>query len=173
MGHPHRADALVLFGISGDLAHKKLFPALWALHERGRLDVPVVGVALSDWDDEELRRRARSALEDHGVRPGEDDFAAFAARLRYVQGDYSDPGLYGRIRDDSGTGKNAAGWSLGTFWDIFRDTTFYALADELKNDPNAGFRPSGSAGLTKTFTAPADVNGQRIRGAHVGFVYKF
>jgi len=82
-------------------------------------------------------------------------------------------GLYGRIRDDSGTGKNAAGWSLGTFWDIFRDTTFYALADELKNDPNAGFRPSGSAGLTKTFTAPADVNGQRIRGAHVGFVYKF
>jgi len=43
----------------------------------------------------------------------------------------------------------------------------------LSNDPNAGFRPSGSAGLTKTFTAPADVNGQRIRGAHVGFVYKF
>jgi glucose-6-phosphate 1-dehydrogenase len=102
MGHPHRADALVLFGISGDLAHKKLFPALWALHERGRLDVPVVGVALSDWDDEELRRRARSALEDHGIRPGEDDFAAFAARLRYVQGDYSDPGLYGRIREAVG-----------------------------------------------------------------------
>ena len=82
-------------------------------------------------------------------------------------------GLYGRIKDDSGTGKNADGWSIGSFWDIFRDTTLYALADELKNDPNAGFRPSGSAGLTKTFTAPADVNGQRIRGAHVGFVYKF
>jgi len=82
-------------------------------------------------------------------------------------------GLYGRIRDDSGTGKNASGWSIGSFWDVFRDTTLYALADELKNEPNAGFRPSGSAGLTKTFTAPADVNGQRIRGAHVGFVYKF
>jgi predicted porin len=82
-------------------------------------------------------------------------------------------GLYGQIKDDSGTGKNATGWALGSFWDIFRDTTLYALADDLSNDPNAGFRPSGSAGLTKTFTAPADVNGQRIRGVHVGFVYKF
>jgi len=82
-------------------------------------------------------------------------------------------GLYGRIRDSSGTGKNANGWAIGSFWDIFRDTTLYALADSLSNDPNAGFRPSGSAGLTKTFTDAADVNGQRIRGAHVGFVYKF
>lgn len=82
-------------------------------------------------------------------------------------------GLYGRIRDDSGTGKNASGWSVGSFWDIFRDTTFYVLADSLSNDPNAGFRPSGSAGLTKTFTDPNDVNGRTIRGAHAGFVYKF
>jgi len=82
-------------------------------------------------------------------------------------------GLFGRIRDSSGSGKNANGWSVGSFWDAFRDTTLYALVDELKNDPNAGFRPSGSAGLTKTFTDAADVNGQRIRGAHIGFVYKF
>jgi len=82
-------------------------------------------------------------------------------------------GLYGRIRDDSGTGKNASGWSVGSFWDIFRDTTLYVLADSLSNDPNAGFRPSGSAGLTKTFTDAADVNGRKINGAHAGFVYKF
>lgn len=81
--------------------------------------------------------------------------------------------LYGSIKDSSGTGKNATGFSYGIYWDIFRDTTFYVLGDSLDNDPNAGFRPSGSAGLTKTFTSPADVNGQTIRGAHVGFVYKF
>lgn len=82
-------------------------------------------------------------------------------------------GLYGRIRDSSGTGKNADGWSLGAFWDVFRDTVLYVLADSLANDPNAGFRPSGSAGLTKTFTDPNDVNGRTIRGAHIGFIYKF
>ena len=81
--------------------------------------------------------------------------------------------LYGQIKDNSGTGKNATGYSWGAYWDIFRDTTFYVLGDALDNDPNAGFRPSGSAGLTKTFTAPADVNGQTIRGAHFGVVYRF
>ena len=81
--------------------------------------------------------------------------------------------LYGSIKDSTGTGKNATGYSWGAYWDIFRDTTFYVLGDALDNDPNAGFRPSGSAGLTKTFTSPADVNGQTIRGAHIGFVYKF
>lgn len=81
--------------------------------------------------------------------------------------------LYGSIKDTTGTGKNATGFSYGIYWDIFRDTTFYVLGDSLDNDPNAGFRPSGSAGLTKTFTSPADVNGQTIRGAHAGFVYKF
>jgi len=81
--------------------------------------------------------------------------------------------LYGQIKDDSGGGKNASGYAWGAFWDIFRDTTLYALGSALDNDPNAGFRPSGSAGLSKPFTAPADVNGQTIRGAHIGFVYKF
>ena len=110
---------------------------------------------------------------------GTDTGANTYYNISQVSADYQlDPkvrigALYGRIRDSSGTGKNANGWALGSFWDIFRDTTLYVIADELKNDPNAGFRPSGSAGLTKTFTDPADVNGQRIRGAHIGFVYKF
>ena len=81
--------------------------------------------------------------------------------------------LYGQIKDDSGSGKNATGYSFGTYWEAFKDVTFYVLGDALDNDPNAGFRPSGSAGLTKTFTSPADVNGQTIRGAHFGLVYKF
>ena len=98
----HRADALVLFGISGDLARKKLFSALWAIHQRGRLNVPVVGVALSDWDDEDLRAHARSALAEHGIRPSDEAWSGFAALLRYVKGDYSDPDLYARIKDALG-----------------------------------------------------------------------
>jgi predicted porin len=82
-------------------------------------------------------------------------------------------GLYGRIRDESGTGKNADGWAIATYYDIFKDTMLYFLVDSINNDPNAGFRPAGSAGLTKTFTAASDVNGQTIRGVQVGFVYKF
>jgi len=82
-------------------------------------------------------------------------------------------GLWGRIQDTSGTGKNATGWSTGGYYDAFKDTTVYLLVDSLNNAPNAGFRPSGSAGLTKTFTNPNDVNGQTIKGAHIGFVYKF
>ena len=54
-----------------------------------------------------------------------------------------------------------------------RDTMLYALFDVIANDPNAGFRPAGSAGLPKNFTAAADVNGQTIRGMQLGFVYKF
>jgi predicted porin len=67
----------------------------------------------------------------------------------------------------------ADGWSVASYYDIWKDTILYVVMDSLSNDANAGFRPSGSAGLTKTFTAPGDVNGQTIRGVHVGFVYRF
>ncbi len=81
--------------------------------------------------------------------------------------------LYGKIQDKSGTGKNADGWNIAVYYDIWKDTMLYGLINELKNDPNAGFRPSGSAGLTKPFTLAADVNGQTIKGVEMGFVYKF
>jgi predicted porin len=81
--------------------------------------------------------------------------------------------LYGRIEDSSNTGKNANGWAVGAYYDIFKDTMIYALVDVLSNDPNAGFRPSGSAGLPKNYTAASDVNGETIRGMQLGFVYKF
>ena len=81
--------------------------------------------------------------------------------------------LYGRIKDDSGGGKNADGWGIGAYWDVTKEFMVYGLGNSLSNDPNAGFRPSGSAGLTKTFTLPADVNGQTIRMGAFGAVYKF
>lgn len=91
------ADSLVLFGISGDLARRMLFEALYNLTAAGRLDVPVVGVAASPWNDEELRSRAREALVANGVNVDEAVFSRLAGNLRYVSGDYRDPGTYRAI----------------------------------------------------------------------------
>jgi predicted porin len=81
-------------------------------------------------------------------------------------------GLYGWIRDSSGSGKNASGGSLGAFYG-FRNVKLFLLADMLANDPMAGFRISGSAGLTKPFTAADDVNGRTFTGVQLGFVFRF
>jgi glucose-6-phosphate 1-dehydrogenase len=95
--NPVLSDALVFFGATGDLAYKKIFPALQAMTRRGRLNVPVIGVAKSGWTLEQLRARARESLERHcGV--DERAFAALASRLRYVDGDYHDPATYTALR---------------------------------------------------------------------------
>jgi hypothetical protein len=80
--------------------------------------------------------------------------------------------LYGMIRDSSGGDKNASGGSAGSFY-IHKNVTLYLVADMLRNQDNAGFRPVGSAGLTKPFTDAQDVNGRIITGVHLGFVYRF
>ena len=81
--------------------------------------------------------------------------------------------LYGKIRDDSGGGKNADGWAIGAFWDVTKELTIYGMGNSIANDPNAGFRPNGSAALTKNFTAPDDVNGRTIRMGAIGALYRF
>jgi predicted porin len=81
-------------------------------------------------------------------------------------------GLYGWIRDDSGTAKNATGGSIGAFY-VYKNFKPFLIADLLSNSRNAGFRPIGSAGLTKPFTAAADVNGETIVGIQLGFVFRF
>lgn len=92
-----RADALVLFGISGDLARKKLFSALYDLTAAGQLDMPVIGVASSQWSDADLRANARAALEEAGEEIDEGVFAKLAANLCYVSGDYRDSTVYDEI----------------------------------------------------------------------------
>ena len=72
------ADALVIFGITGDLARKMTFQALYLLSRRHGLSCPVVGVALDDISDDELRDRARRAITDAGTKVDDDEFAAFA-----------------------------------------------------------------------------------------------
>jgi glucose-6-phosphate 1-dehydrogenase len=96
-----RSDGLVIFGASGDLAYKKIFPALQAMTRRGHLDIPVVGVARSDWTLEQFRARARESVGRHG---GVDEaaFAKLCERLRYVRGQYGDPAMFAALRKEIG-----------------------------------------------------------------------
>ena len=92
------ADALVVFGATGDLAYKKIFPALYAMCRSGALNVPVIGVASSAWDDGQLRLRARESVEQPG---GEVDAAALdhlLSLLQYVSGNYEDPATFEALR---------------------------------------------------------------------------
>jgi glucose-6-phosphate 1-dehydrogenase len=96
-----RSDAIVIFGASGDLAYKKIFPALQAMARRGHLDVPVVGVARSDWTAEQFRARARESIERHGDFD-EPAFARLRERLHYVRGEYGDPATMSTLRKELG-----------------------------------------------------------------------
>src|SRR6185295_16969853 len=98
---PEPSDALVFFGATGDLAYKKIFPALHAMARRGRLAVPVLGVARSGWSLERLRARARQSIEEHG---GLDEaaFSGLSERLGYLEGDYNDPATYTKLRQALG-----------------------------------------------------------------------
>jgi glucose-6-phosphate 1-dehydrogenase len=91
------SDALVLFGATGDLAHKKVFPALQAMVKRGHLDVPVIGIARPAGDVEAFRADIRESLEKSG-RLDPAAFARLAPRLDYVAGDYCDPATWPRLR---------------------------------------------------------------------------
>jgi glucose-6-phosphate 1-dehydrogenase len=93
------SDALVFFGATGDLAYKKIFPSLHAMVKRGRLNVPVIGVAKAGWGLEQLRARARESVAKHG----DADDAAFEkllGLLRYVDGDYNDAATFQAIRQE-------------------------------------------------------------------------
>src|SRR5580700_6252739 len=100
---PMTSDALVFFGATGDLAHKMIFPALQALTKTGRLDVPVIGVAKAGWTVDQLRERARDSLEKHGGGVDAKAFAALAARLQYIDGDYAAPGTFDQLRKALGS----------------------------------------------------------------------
>jgi len=102
-----RSDALVFFGATGDLAYKKIFPALHAMARRGRLDFPVIGVAREHWSLDQLRARARDSVEKHG---GGDEgaMAALCARLRFVGGDYQDAATFEALRRALGSSERPA-----------------------------------------------------------------
>ena len=103
------ADALVLFGATGDLAHKMVFPALYAMVKRGSLVVPVIGVAYSKWDLQQLRARVRDSVsQDAGGIDDEQAFDRLIALLAYVDGDYNDPGTFTALEKALGTARRPA-----------------------------------------------------------------
>jgi glucose-6-phosphate 1-dehydrogenase len=97
-----QSDALVFFGATGDLAYKQIFPALCALVNKRKLELPIIGVAKQGWDLDQLKDRAHDSLKAAGL----DDEAAFdklAALLHYVDGDYNDPATFQQLRTELGT----------------------------------------------------------------------
>jgi glucose-6-phosphate 1-dehydrogenase len=96
------SDALVFFGATGDLAYKKIFPALQAMTKRGNLDIPVVGVAKAGWNIDQLRARARESVEKHGGLDRE-AFDRLSRQLRYVDGDYHDAATFQALRKELGS----------------------------------------------------------------------
>ena len=93
-----RADPLVLFGATGDLVRKKLIPAIYELAAAGKLGIPVIGVARSDWDDERLRTHTRDVLNKYKTLD-ETVFTDIATNLTMVVGDYNDPETYRTLAD--------------------------------------------------------------------------
>jgi glucose-6-phosphate 1-dehydrogenase len=101
------SDALVFFGATGDLAYKKIFPALQAMAKRGHLNVPVIGVAKAGWDLDQFRERAKDSLEKHGgINPAA--FDRLCTLLRYVDGDYKDPATFQSLRKELGSAQHPA-----------------------------------------------------------------
>src|SRR6202790_799277 len=100
MALPH-SDALVFLGATGDLAYKKIFPALQAMIKRGHLTVPVIGVAKAGWNLDQLKTRARDSVEKHGGLDAP-SFEKLCGLLRYVDGDYNDAATFQAIRKELG-----------------------------------------------------------------------
>ena len=101
------SDALVFFGATGDLAYKKIFPALQAMVKRGHLTEPVVGVAKAGWNLDQFKARARDSVEKHGGLDSE-AFGKLSSLLRYVDGDYQSPATFKAIREQLGSAQRPA-----------------------------------------------------------------
>ena len=91
------SDALVFFGATGDLAYKKIFPALQAMLKRGNLNIPIIGVAKAGWNLDQLRARACESVERHGGLDRE-AFDRLSRLLRYVDGDYHEAATFQELR---------------------------------------------------------------------------
>jgi glucose-6-phosphate 1-dehydrogenase len=103
-----QSDALVVFGVTGDLAHKMIFPALYAMVKRGTLTVPVIGVALPKWSVERLHRRVIDSLKHAGGIDNKRALRKLLSLLKYVSGDYNDDATFAAIRGALGKSKRPA-----------------------------------------------------------------
>ena len=148
---PH-ADALVLFGATGDLAKRKLFPALYHMEERGELTLPIVGVARSDWTDDIFRKEATSAIEAAVPKVKKTVLSAWSKRLDLVQGDYADPTTWAALTDvlDKHRSRTAV------FYMAIPPSMFPTVAESLAS---VGLNERGRIVVEKPF-------GRDLRSAH-------
>jgi len=102
------ADTLVIFGVTGDLVHKMIFPALYAMARRGVLNVPVVGVAAPKWSPKQLRKRATDSIRQAGKIEDREAFNHLLSLLRYVGGDYNDSGTFKALKQVLGPARRPA-----------------------------------------------------------------
>ncbi len=102
------SDALVLFGVTGDLAHKMIFPALYAMAKQGDLKVPVIGVAFPKWSTERLHKRVTDSIKRSGGIDNQRALHTVLSRLRYVSGDYTASGTFSAIKEALGGAKRPA-----------------------------------------------------------------
>src|ERR1041385_7677560 len=102
------SDALVLFGVTGDLAHKMVFPALYAMVKRGTLKVPVIGVALPKWNLARLHKRATESIERASAVDDKPALRHLLSLLKYVGGDYGDPNTFAAIKSALGRARRPA-----------------------------------------------------------------
>ena len=138
------ADALVLFGATGDLAKRRLFPSLYALERSGTLHVPVIGVARSDWSDDDFKMHARDSIEahvggaDHGV------IASLQRRLDLIQGDYADESTWTELRDTL----DRCGSKTAVFYMAIPPSMFPTVAEKLAS---VGLNERGRIVVEKPF----------------------
>jgi glucose-6-phosphate 1-dehydrogenase len=102
------SDALVVYGVTGDLAHKMIFPALYAMVKRGTLDVPIVGVAFPKWTLERLQKRVTHSIKQSGGIDNKRAFQRLLSLLKYVSGDYNDSDTFAAIKEALGRARSPA-----------------------------------------------------------------
>lgn len=102
------ADALVVFGVTGDLAHKMIFPALYAMAKRGQLNVPVIGIASSKWTQAQLRKRVRDSIRQSGKIDDRAALDRLLAQMQYVSGKYQDPATFNALKQALGKARRPA-----------------------------------------------------------------
>ena len=148
---PH-ADALVLFGATGDLAKRKLFPALYHMEDRGELAVPIIGVARSDWTDDDFRENAVEAIRK-GVDTVDDDvLRRLSERLDLVQGDYADKATWQSLKDVLDNHKS----ECAVYYMAIPPTMFPTVAESLAS---VGLNDRGRIVVEKPF-------GRDLESAH-------
>lgn len=129
------SDALVLFGVTGDLAHKMVFPALYAMVKHGSLDVPVIGVALPKWSMDRLHKRVADSIRRSGGIDNKRAFRQLLSLLKYVSGDYQAPNTFTAIRSALGKARRPAHYLAippSLFETVIKELGAQKLADNAR-----------------------------------------